>query len=413
MATRKSVDEVLQAAVERGVVPSVVAMAGRPRTARSTRARPARGRPAPDEPVTPGHDVPDRLDDEDGRDRRGAAAGRARASSTSTRRSRPTARSSASLQVLEGFDGDTPRLRAPADARPRCASSSRHTSGPHLLVLERGHRPLGGRSPARRTCSPATTDIFNAPLVADPGTTLRVRHQHRLARPRRRGGRAASRSTPTSPSTSSARWAWSTTTFLMSDEQRANSVPIHLRGEDGAWAATDIDWSQEPDWWAGGHGLYSTPRDYLRFQRMLLGGGTLDGAKILEPATVDAAFRNQIGELDFPRGDHDRRPGARPPTSTPARATSSASGCCSTARTQPGMRAAGSGAWAGLFNTHFWVDRSDGRDRRDLLPDAAVRGAARSSRSTPTSSRRCTPRSPRSRCSGASRARGRPVEQEA
>ena len=23
---------------------------------------------------------------------------------------------------------------------------------------------------------------------------------------------------------------------------------------------------------------------------------------------------------------------------------------------QPGMRAAGSGAWAGLFNTHFWID---------------------------------------------------------
>ena len=24
------------------------------------------------------------------------------------------------------------------------------------------------------------------------------------------------------------------------------------------------------------------------------------------------------------------------------------------------MRAAGSGAWAGLFNTHFWVDRATG-----------------------------------------------------
>jgi CubicO group peptidase (beta-lactamase class C family) len=27
---------------------------------------------------------------------------------------------------------------------------------------------------------------------------------------------------------------------------------------------------------------------------------------------------------------------------------------------QPGMRAAGAGAWAGLFNTHFWVDRASG-----------------------------------------------------
>jgi len=26
----------------------------------------------------------------------------------------------------------------------------------------------------------------------------------------------------------------------------------------------------------------------------------------------------------------------------------------------PGMRAPGSGAWAGLFNTHFWVDPTSG-----------------------------------------------------
>jgi CubicO group peptidase (beta-lactamase class C family) len=27
---------------------------------------------------------------------------------------------------------------------------------------------------------------------------------------------------------------------------------------------------------------------------------------------------------------------------------------------QPGMRAPGSGAWAGMFNTHFWIDRTTG-----------------------------------------------------
>src|SRR4029079_17196075 len=64
------------------------------------------------------------------------------------------------------------------------------------------------------------------------------------------------------------------TAFVMTPEQRANSVPIHIWGDDGLWAATDIDWNQQPDWWAGGHGLYSTPRDYLAFQRMLLGGGS-------------------------------------------------------------------------------------------------------------------------------------------
>ena len=49
-----------------------------------------------------------------------------------------------------------------------------------------------------------------------------------------------------------------------------------------------------------GHGLCSTPNDYMRFQRALLRGGELDGARILQQKTVDAAFSNQIGALEFP-----------------------------------------------------------------------------------------------------------------
>ncbi len=145
------------------------------------------------------------------------------------------------------------------------------------------------------------------------------------------------------------------TTFLMTDEQRADSVAIHVRGEDGSWVATDVDWSQEPDWWAGGHGLYSTPRDYLAFQRMLLGGGALGDAKIMERSTVDAAFTNQIGDLDFPPAigtadpaatcDFNGGPGLK-----------WGLGLLLNTQQQPGMRAVGSGAWAGLFNSHFWVD---------------------------------------------------------
>jgi hypothetical protein len=33
---------------------------------------------------------------------------------------------------------------------------------------------------------------------------------------------------------------------------------------------------------------------------MLLGNGVLEGSKVLERETVDAAFTNQIGKLDFP-----------------------------------------------------------------------------------------------------------------
>ena len=149
------------------------------------------------------------------------------------------------------------------------------------------------------------------------------------------------------------------TTRRMSAEQRANSTPVHMRGEDGAWAPTEIDWARDPDWWAGGHGLYSTPRDYLRFQQMLLNSGTLDGERILDHGTVDAAFSNQIGALDFPELIK---------TADPASSADFVAGpdykfglglllnCHDVA----GARRAGSGAWAGLFNTHFWVDRKTG-----------------------------------------------------
>jgi methyl acetate hydrolase len=75
---------------------------------------------------------------------------------------------------------------------------------------------------------------------------------------------------------------------------------VHVKGEDGRWADMGEILPAAPDCWTGGHGLYSTPRDYVKFQRLLLAGGTCAGVTILQQATVDAAFSNQIGELDFP-----------------------------------------------------------------------------------------------------------------
>jgi methyl acetate hydrolase len=150
------------------------------------------------------------------------------------------------------------------------------------------------------------------------------------------------------------------TAFRIGDAQRANSVPVHLQGEDGAWVASDIELNQEPEYWSGGHGLYSTPRDYMKFQRALLGGGiSPDGVKILEPATVDGAFSNQIGELDFP---------AEIATADPMASNTVAvgpgykwgHGLLLNMQDLPGCRRTGSGAWYGLFNTHFWIDRTTG-----------------------------------------------------
>jgi methyl acetate hydrolase len=261
----------------------------------------------------------------------------------------------AELQVLEAFDG-TPKLR-PAGARATVRQLITHTAGLGYWFFSAdlsrwldvtGTPNVGSGSMA----------VFTAPLLSDPGTRFEYGTNTDWL------GRVVEVASGQSldaylDANVLGPLGMHHTTFLMSEEQRANSVPVHMRGEDGAWVATDFDWSQKPEWWAGGHGLYSTPRDYLAFQRMLLGGGTLGDAQILEQATVDAAFANEIGSLDFPA----EIPSADPQTSADVNLGPGLKwglGLLLNTQQYPGMRAVGSGAWAGLFNTHFWVDPSSG-----------------------------------------------------
>ena len=49
-----------------------------------------------------------------------------------------------------------------------------------------------------------------------------------------------------------------------------------------------------PAFLSGGGGLLSTAHDYLRFMRMLLGGGELDGVRLLGPRTLAYMGRNHL-----------------------------------------------------------------------------------------------------------------------
>ena len=90
------------------------------------------------------------------------------------------------------------------------------------------------------------------------------------------------------------------TMFLLDEARTPTPSPSTSRVRTAPGSRPASCSPQQPEWWAGGHGLYSTPRDYVRFQRALLRGGELDGERILQQDTVDAAFTNQIGDLDFP-----------------------------------------------------------------------------------------------------------------
>ena len=263
----------------------------------------------------------------------------------------------ADLPVLEGFDGDTPKLR-PAARRATVKHLVTHTSGLGYPFCNQNLRRWMSVTSKRREASSWAKTFFALPLLADPGTRFIYGTSTDWL------GKVIETTSGLSldvylKDNVTGPLGMSKTVFVVNDQQRANSVPVHTRNDDGTWTVIDEVPDHQPSWWSGGHGLYSTPRDYLRFQRMLLGNGTLDDAKILESETVDAVFSNQIGDLDFP---------AEISTADPA--------TMHTLHVGPGYkwgyglllntldilggRRAWSGAWTGMCNTYFWVDRTTG-----------------------------------------------------
>src|SRR5437016_3317688 len=66
-----------------------------------------------------------------------------------------------------------------------------------------------------------------------------------------------------------------------------------LKLQDDAW---ESPYGKPPKLESGGGGLVSTAHDYLRFCRMMLNGGTLDGVQILSPKTVALFSLNYLPE---------------------------------------------------------------------------------------------------------------------
>ncbi len=121
-------------------------------------------------------------------------------------------------------------------------------------------------------------------------------------------------------------------------------------------AATSV-YLKEPPILFGGGGLVSTPSDYLRFSRMLLGRGQLDGVRVLGPKTLELMTRNHItGGKSI------------------AAATSASSfqggayegngfglGFAVALDTADGQISSSPGEhnWSGAASTHFWVDPAE------------------------------------------------------
>ena len=116
------------------------------------------------------------------------------------------------------------------------------------------------------------------------------------------------------------------------------------------------DYVTEPTFLSGGGGLVSTTGDYLRFSRMLLAGGTLDGSRILGRKTLQLMARNHItGNKTIYAASASGRYQASHAGS------GFGLGFAVALDTADGQISATPGEhnWSGAASTHFWIDPAE------------------------------------------------------
>jgi len=263
----------------------------------------------------------------------------------------------AELPVLEGFEGDTPILRAPR-RQATVRQLATHTSG---LVYEFWNADIQKylAVTGRPGFLSGTKLGISYPLVFDPGErwdygvgidwlglVIEKISGERLD--------VFCRDEIFAP------LGMSDTGFECPAEKRSRLASVHRREEDGSLVPITLDPPSSPEVYGAGYGLYSTARDYTAFLMMLLNEGRANGVQILKPATVNYILENHIDDLEVVNlvsvnaavtCDAEFFPGMIKKQSLltminmePAR----------------GMRAAGSHCWAGALNTYFWFDPLNG-----------------------------------------------------
>ena len=149
-------------------------------------------------------------------------------------------------------------------------------------------------------------------------------------------------------------------TFALDDRLRARLAGMHARNADGSLTPMDFELPSPPEVDMGGHGLYGTVGDYMKFIRMWLNDGRGPHGQVLKPETVRMAEKNHLGDKKV-----TMLPGVIPALSNDAEFFPGLSKSWSLTfmvndETAPTGRPAGALGWAGLANLFYWIDRQNG-----------------------------------------------------
>lgn len=259
----------------------------------------------------------------------------------------------ADMQVLEGFDGDTPKLRAPK-TKATIRHLATHTSG---LVYEFWNADIAKymELTGHPSIISGTKVSLGYPMVFDPGTRwdygigIDWLGQVVEAVDGRRIDRycQAEIFDPL---------GMPDTRFEVEGSMGERLCAVSMRGEDGAFSDFALAPPSQPEFYGMGHALYSTAPDYMRFIRSFLNKGQLDGARILSEASVAQMQTNHIGDIRIGPMITAAPPITADVNFFPGTDKTHSFGFMRVEADVPGMRSAGSQGWAGVLNTHFWFD---------------------------------------------------------
>lgn len=138
------------------------------------------------------------------------------------------------------------------------------------------------------------------------------------------------------------------------DADRCSPLYVFAPGKGMNGLASARSMTRPASMLSGGGGLVGTADDYLRFCRMLLGGGELEGTRLLSPRTVEFMMTNHL-----PGGKTMNEMGQTTFAETAMAGTGFGLGF--SVLTDPAANEAlgspGLAAWGGAASTAFWVDR--------------------------------------------------------
>jgi CubicO group peptidase (beta-lactamase class C family) len=257
------------------------------------------------------------------------------------------------LQVLDGFDGDKPRLRPPA-SQATVRQLMTHTAGLGYAFLSqkllRYHQVTG-----EPTSLSGKKRSLSMPLVNDPGTAWEYGVNTDWL------GLVVEKLSGESLGSYLAEHVYGPlgmkdSTFEPSAGQRGRLMRVMQRQANGKLAPSALDLPPTPEWDSAGSGSYGTVQDYGRFVQAWLD----DGGGALAPATVEMALQNHLRGMKLPELIKPTMPELSNDVPAMPVPQGWGLGFRLTLADLPGMRSNGTADWAGLFNSFYWIDRLRG-----------------------------------------------------